>query len=68
MGDGRTENQKGGNQEIRNSRKPLPLLGLVGQREKVVLLEPKIIGQLEESRTRTSLSKQKRESLRINSH
>ena len=60
MGDRRTETQKGGDQDTRNSRKPLPLLGLVGQREEVVLLEPKSIGQLEESRTMTSLSNKKR--------
>lgn len=57
MGDGRTENQKGDEQEIRSSWKPLPLLWLVGQREKVVLLESKSIGQLEESRTMASLTK-----------
>lgn len=56
MGNRRTENQKRGNQEIRNSRRPLPLLGLVGQRKMVVLLEPRSIGQLEESRTMTGLS------------
>lgn len=55
MGDGRIKNQNEGNQEIRTSRRSLPLLELVGQREKVVLLEPRNIDQLEESRTMTSL-------------
>lgn len=57
MGDGRTENQKVDEQEITSSWKPLPLLWLVGQREKVVLLESKSIAQLEESRTMASLTK-----------
>lgn len=56
MDEARTENQKGGNQEIRNIRRPLPPLQLVGQREKLVLLEPRNIGQLEESRIMISLS------------
>lgn len=59
MDDGRNENQKGGDQKIRNNRKPLPLLGLVGQRKKVVVLEPTNRVELEEFRTMTSLPNKK---------
>lgn len=53
MGDGRTKKQNGGKLELAEGHYHSEL---VGQREKVVLLQPRNIDQLEESRTMTSLS------------